>query len=376
MVSSDHEEYEVRIEFCTVNGDIYSGAHGVNIGSLLGYSETLRNSILKITNCSSLVNMAVSNSNSIGGFCGGMVCHDKSSIIISKCSSLGNCSSVECEFTGGFCGSVECYDNAVFSINQCYSTGNISNEGNYIQTAGFCCDNNIYKNGYLNIQNCYSTCDVFGMGDGMKIAGFCSSIGHKKNIEINNCYCNGKVVCDGNVGGYGNVSGFYSGNEIYAEKIINCVWDIETSGILESIAGSGKTTSEMKTKKTFTDAGWDFDTTWSIDGLTNNGYPFLQKIDYTDVFRENNNIGSFEINVWPNPFHDHLFINFSSEYSANYSIELYDLFGIRVKSIFEGMIIPGSHEFEIDNFNLPSGIYILKFISGKKSRSVKVVLDR
>jgi len=63
-------------------------------------------------------------------------------------------------------------------------------------------------------------------------------------------------------------------------------WDTQTSGKSISNGGTGKTTSEMKTESTYTDAGWDFEIEtengtenhWDIDdkdALLNDGYPFL-----------------------------------------------------------------------------------------------------
>ncbi len=36
------------------------------------------------------------------------------------------------------------------------------------------------------------------------------------------------------------------------------LWDAQISGQATSAGGTGKTTSEMQTAKTFLDAGWDF----------------------------------------------------------------------------------------------------------------------
>ena len=55
-------------------------------------------------------------------------------------------------------------------------------------------------------------------------------------------------------------------------------WDTQTSGYSYSAGGTGKTTAEMKTLSTFTDAGWDFTDT---DGdaadwwMPSNAYPQL-----------------------------------------------------------------------------------------------------
>jgi len=51
-------------------------------------------------------------------------------------------------------------------------------------------------------------------------------------------------------------------------------WDIETSDQLASAGGTGKTTAEMQTKSTFTDAAWDFVEIWGIGEKQT--YPFLR----------------------------------------------------------------------------------------------------
>ena len=51
-------------------------------------------------------------------------------------------------------------------------------------------------------------------------------------------------------------------------------WDIETSGQSTSDGGEGKTTAEMQTETTFTDAGWDFVEIWNIGERQT--YPFLR----------------------------------------------------------------------------------------------------
>ncbi len=57
-------------------------------------------------------------------------------------------------------------------------------------------------------------------------------------------------------------------------------WDTETSGMKSSAGGDdavGETTEKMKKKTTFENKNWDFIDIWDIDGIRNNGYPFLIK---------------------------------------------------------------------------------------------------
>jgi hypothetical protein len=61
-------------------------------------------------------------------------------------------------------------------------------------------------------------------------------------------------------------------------------WDTQTSGLSTSSGGAGvvgKTTSQMKTQGTY--SGWDFSTIWAIDGVNNDGYPYLLWQSYADV---------------------------------------------------------------------------------------------
>ena len=48
------------------------------------------------------------------------------------------------------------------------------------------------------------------------------------------------------------------GGTYYDEKIIDCFWDVETSGRTSSDGGIGLPTEDMQKMVTFTDYGWDF----------------------------------------------------------------------------------------------------------------------
>jgi len=92
---------------------------------------------------------------------------------------------------------------------------------------------------------------------------------------ITNCYAIGSVT-----GGDGSrwLRGLCGYN--YDGTISDCFWDVETSGI--GIAGddnygaTGKTTEQMQTESTFTDANWDFDVVpvWRMP-FQAIGYPML-----------------------------------------------------------------------------------------------------
>ncbi|MCK5272800.1 MAG: hypothetical protein KAJ52_09480, partial [Sedimentisphaerales bacterium] len=103
------------------------------------------------------------------------------------------------------------------------------------------------ENEHVAITDCYATGSVTGDED---LGGLC---GRNWYGTITNSYATGSVT-----GGYGlgGLCGYNSGT------ITNCFWDVETSGIGiegdDNYGATGKTTEQMQTESTFTDAGWDF----------------------------------------------------------------------------------------------------------------------
>jgi len=147
---------------------------------------------------------------------------------------------------GGFCG-----DNAG-TIRNSYSSGSVTSDN--INIGGFC-----GRNFEGTIENSYSSGSVIGMS---QVGGFC---GYNVEGTIENSYSSGSVTGQWYTGGF---CGAINGGETE-----NCFWNKNTSGQSSSAGGTGKTTSEMKMKSTFT--AWDFDTTpvWTID--SGNSYPYL-----------------------------------------------------------------------------------------------------
>jgi len=124
-----------------------------------------------------------------------------------------------------------------------------------------------------SISNCFSRCSVAGQGASYA-AGF---VQWNNGGTIDDCYCTGAVS------GATFNAGFCQSNDNPTD-ITNCFWDTQTSGQAASDGGTGKTTAQMKTQSTFTDAGWNFSTIWGIDGVNNNGYPFFIFSELTGRF--------------------------------------------------------------------------------------------
>ncbi|MHC4657131.1 MAG: GLUG motif-containing protein, partial [Planctomycetota bacterium] len=285
------------ISNCYYTGDVSSD--NLFVGGLVGANRDGY-----ISDCHSIGN--VSGKYSIGGLVG---LHSGIGII-SNCYSTGDVSGMDKVggLVGGNYGSVShCYskgdvngtgmlaggligDNAG-TVSHCYSTGTVS--GNHW-------GGGLMGTNFGSISHCYSTGDVSGFAFVGGLLG--------ENWEtgtVSNCYSHGDVNGSDFVGGlvgdnYGSVSNCYSVGDVngfnYVGGLVmnnweygiisNCFWDIEnqTHGVTESIGYnlgtvtnvSGLPTTQMQTKSTFTDAGWDFNDVWYID--EGNNYPVLRSL--------------------------------------------------------------------------------------------------
>lgn len=107
----------------------------------------------------------------------------------------------------------------------------------------------------VDLYQSYSSCEVTGED---KVGGLVG----KNTGNISHSYSTGEVTGDYVVGG------LVGKNYL---KVSDSFWDTEASGMEESDGGTGLTTSEMQTKSTFTEVGWDFEDTWYMKN-----YPDLQ----------------------------------------------------------------------------------------------------
>jgi hypothetical protein len=203
---------------------------------------------------------------------GGLVGVNEGSITNSNCRTSA---------TGDYCvGGLLGYNGNTATLQNSYSTGSV-NGRDYI--GGL-----VGLNDQGSISKSYSTASVNGeyvvgglvgglFSSGVIIDSY-STEGHVTGEYdvgglvgwnegyITNSYSTGNVSGNGSIGGFvGNdANGTYH----------SCFWDLETSGQTTSGGGTGKTTTEMKQKATFTN--WDFENVWDIiEGAT---YPYLRNI--------------------------------------------------------------------------------------------------
>ena len=171
------------------------------------------------------------------------------------------------------------------TVSHCHATGNVTSN-NY---AGVLVG---YNGGTINHSDSNgSASGTFGVG---------GLVGYNEFGSISDCSTAGVVFGTNSVGGmvgendFGAATitscyatGSVSGSYLYVGGLVgrnqgtlsSCFWDTQTSGLKTSDGGTGKTTAEMMTQSTFTDAGWDFTDTdgnppvWKIQ--ENTTYPHL-----------------------------------------------------------------------------------------------------
>ena len=245
----------IRFENCYTSGTVTGNNY---VGGLVGHNWN-GNYFLQLNYCHS--SCTVSGYSGVGGLTGG-----NEAASINHCYSTGNVSGngIHSGFAYGVGGLIGY--NSSSTVYNSYSTGNVSGTDN---TGGFI--------GYTDnstINNCFSRGNVSILsGASAAIGGFA---GNNLSTTIQNCYTTANIIGSSFI-----TIGFVGSNS--SGTFTNNFWDDELSSQTSAIGATAKTTAEMKTQTTFTNAGWDFlnETTngtndyWGITALQNDGYPYI-----------------------------------------------------------------------------------------------------
>lgn len=182
---------------------------------------------------------------------------------ISQCIFEGDISSSSC--SGAIClsnyGTIE-YCRAISNVSSEYSAGGIAGRS---ASSSSCITNsyfigaisggvrkNIGSASYPNYEYYYAA-GICGYSS----PNYASDLGY-----IENCFA--VATYDSN---------YKSG--IGCHDVTNSFYDTTVSKLTGTAYGTPKSTLAMKMKKTYTDAGWDFENVWGIDPAINDGYPYL-----------------------------------------------------------------------------------------------------
>jgi hypothetical protein len=268
-----------EISDCNASGDVTAAGGGV--GGLLGANYD-----------SNVIDCYAAGTVSAEGPVGGLVGHNNGEYrggFLTGCYATGDVSGDVA--VGGLVGT-----NDEGTIAFCYAVGDVT-----------CTDSPagglLGVNYYGNVQSSYSSGCVYGYG-AHTIGGL---IGSNMSGDVSNCYSTGNVSGCVDIGGLiaanydSDVTNCYAAGRVEANEPFNggligielgntyagCMWDSEVNPDMNGIgSGSdpnviGKSTTEMQTESTFTDAGWDFVEVWDIG--ENQTYPFLQVYPTGDI---------------------------------------------------------------------------------------------
>ena len=263
--------YGNSVDNCYVTGKITSDNAHMRVGGLIGFAGGGDIDHV-ISNCYTDVEI-VGGGNFSGGFIGNI--KKAQSATITNCFALGNTSgNIE---IGGFIGKLEA--SGPIRVDNCYSTGNAVGVG--------------YGGGFVgDIRNDVKISNSYSLGNisepegehSKKMGGF---VGVIVDATVENSYSTGLITStylDSNDVAHDNLkNGFAS----YQHGTVTaCFFDKETSNRDSSVTAIGKTTAEMQTESTFSDAGWDLTSVWKVEGnypnLINNPNPDLEPVEKTE----------------------------------------------------------------------------------------------
>ena len=90
------------------------------------------------------------------------------------------------------------------------------------------------------------------------------------------------------------------------------------------------------------------------------------------VIENPNSMSHFAASAYPNPTPDQSTLRITIKDEARFSIQLYDMNGRLIESVFTGNLVAGTREFRINLDSYQSGIYLIKIISRDQNETVKV----
>lgn len=100
----------------------------------------------------------------------------------------------------------------------------------------------------------------------------------------------------------------------------------------------------------------------------------IYRFDLLSGDNETSEPGSFSFQVQPNPAREQFIVSMELESSQNLSIELCDLEGRKVKSVFNGSANTGNFTMKLNTDGIRSGIYLIKVVIDGQLNSKKIVI--
>lgn len=282
----------VTINNSTVYSDVYAGSNVGGVAGLASYLEvkdcTLRGQVSGVSNvggvagetgyksvCSGVsIVGSINGASSVGGVFGKVYGSDSRG----ETRILTSHAVVEVRglaAVGGLVGQIQ----DPLTIQQSYFDGSVIATGDDFGGSGGIVGGGTFRGGgRFTLKEAYSLGEVSGNGVvGGAVGG--GSFEFSKTGVHHTAYSASAVrglKASATTGGFSarGIEDFLDGDVF--KYTTSLFWDITSSGQDWSSAGTGLSTGVMKTKSTYTDAGWDFENVWDIqEGVT---YPYLRSV--------------------------------------------------------------------------------------------------
>ena len=92
----------------------------------------------------------------------------------------------------------------------------------------------------------------------------------------------------------------------------------------------------------------------------------------TPIFKEKFETENETFEVYPNPFHNKLHFYIKISHKQNYQVNMYNIYGQNVASLFNKTLGSGTYEIDFSLNNLSKGVYFLRIESKLENRTFKL----
>jgi len=80
------------------------------------------------------------------------------------------------------------------------------------------------------------------------------------------------------------------------------------------------------------------------------------------------------LSAYPNPFNSNTTISYALRFPSQVSLNIYNLSGRKIETLFNGRLEAGFHRATLNAFNIPSGLYFIRLETSKQALSRKIML--
>ena len=120
--------------------------------------------------------------------------------------------------------------------------------------------------------------------------------------------------------------------------------------------------------------GSSFPKNYQIDLKNNTSIKTIKTSDWfgNKQFKTENSSNISQFKIYPNPFNSNFKVNINSFFNEIISLKIYDINGRFIGELYEG-ISKNEYNFDLNNYDISSGLYYFSLISSNKVLNKKVV---